>query len=786
MPGTLGNTSLFVEMTMMTMLVASLLATASSMSAGTFTDLGLSHQLVRAAATQNWQSPTHVQQHAIPAILQGDDVWAEAPTGSGKTAAFALPLLQRLLDGGPQRRGRNGIRTLILSPTRELAVQTASTFRALFPDDERGPKVLALHGGVSINPQLRSLGGGADVLVATPGRLLDVLDNNGASVEDVSILVLDEADRLLATEFAFELESILERLPPAAARQTLLFSATFPYKSRPKARQLLSPSHVRLTSEGHAAAEEGGDIDGEATPRSARPSTSARYSSSAPPATIHQRAIVVDLRERTPLLRHLLEVEGWARVLVFVRSQKSAEHVAMKLTKGGYGASTLHGALSQEVRASRLDDLRSSRLRVLVATDLAARGLDVAGLEAIVNYELPRSTADYTHRVGRTGRAGEAGVAVSFVASTGSGNEAHFALIERRHGGMAVPREMMEGFIPKDVERVFGGDDANGAADGGAAAAGGATTDELEHLPAVPGVRHSSMGLAHDRMHGGVKGRRMSKKDKLRAAAAKAGRSGGAVMSAVDDSTLVRLDKLLAERGAGSRKDVDRMIRNGLVVVDGETVPKNGAKLKIAWASCPIVDGFDYPPPPLLAVYHKPLGVVSSMKDDHGRPDLASVLPVSWQKVLHPVGRLDADTTGLLLFSRDGDLTHRLLHPKYTVEREYVAEVENTIDATDLGEKLAAGVETIEDGEPLVVPATLLGVDAQSVRLVVTEGKYRMVRRILANCGHPVVALHRVRYGEVRLDHYPIGEGDAAPIEGDALEWAEGLLHARSDVGATD
>lgn len=209
--------------------------------------------------------------------------------------------------------------------------------------------------------------------------------------------------------------------------------------------------------------------------------------------------------------------------------------------------------------------------------------------------------------------------------------------------------------------------------------------------------------------------------------------------SAVEDENedrLVRLDKLLAERGAGSRKDVDRMIRKGLVELDGEIVGKAGAKLKVPWSSTPWADGFDYPPPPLLVGYHKPLGVVSSMRDDRSRPDLSSVLPLPWQKLMHPVGRLDADTTGLLLFSRDGerarlevaspdgllalacpcqrrtsasacrptgDLTHRLLHPKYLVEREYVAEVENEIDAARLGASLAAGVETTEEGESLVV-----------------------------------------------------------------------------------
>jgi 23S rRNA pseudouridine2605 synthase len=210
-----------------------------------------------------------------------------------------------------------------------------------------------------------------------------------------------------------------------------------------------------------------------------------------------------------------------------------------------------------------------------------------------------------------------------------------------------------------------------------------------------------------------------------------------AMVATPPEQKLVRLDKLLAERGAGSRKDVDRMIRKGLVEVDGQVVGKSGAKLKVPWSCSPIVDGFDYPPPPLLAAYHKPLGVVSSMRDDLGRSDLSSVLPLAWQKSLHPVGRLDADTTGLLLFSRSGDLTHRLLHPKYVVEREYLAEVENPIDPTSLAQKLADGVETLEEGAPLVVCAKLLEVTGQTVRLTVTEGKYRMVRRVLANCGHP-------------------------------------------------
>lgn len=524
------------------LLLTALCAPSSAALTASFAELGLNSQLVNAAAQQAWQTPTKVQSTAIPAILAKKNVWAEAPTGSGKTAAFVLPLLQRLLDDGPQRRGRNGIRVLILSPTRELVVQTAETFHALATS--RGPKVVALHGGVSINPQLRSLGGGADIVVSTPGRLLDILDSNGASVGGVSALLLDEADRLLAPQFQSELEEIVSRLPAASARQTLLFSATFPFRSRPRAKALLPPEFERLVSGAETDEEadnaimvdtsvDGGDGGDGSSPAAAaaatrgddlleRDSTAARYASAAPPATISQRAISVDLRERTPLLRHLLETEGWASVLVFVGSQKASEHVAAKLVAKGYRASALHGGLSQEVRTDRLEELRSGRLRVLVATDLAARGLDVHGLPAIVNYDLPRSTADYTHRVGRTGRAGASGVAVSFIASTGAGNEAHFGLIERRHGGMCVPREVIAGFEPKDIDRL-----ATPAAAGeqrAAAAEGSGAEEAAERVPVVPGVRHSRLGLAHDRMHGGVKGRRMSKKDKLRAEAARRAR----------------------------------------------------------------------------------------------------------------------------------------------------------------------------------------------------------------------------------------------------------------------
>ena len=252
--------------------------------------------------------------------------------------------------------------------------------------------------------------------------------------------------------------------------------------------------------------------------------------------------------------------------------------------------------------------------------------------------------------------------------------------------------------------------------------------------------------------------------------------------SSLPVARLIRLDKLLADRGAGSRKDIDRLIRKGRVEINGEIVGKSGAKLKVSEDAVPVVDGYEFPPPPLLAAYHKPLGVVSTMRDERGRECLVDAMPPVWQKLLHPVGRLDADTTGLLLFSRDGALTHKMLHPKSGVEREYVAVVEGDVEPAALREKLAAGVTTVENGVDYVVFATLLEAEGQSVRLTVTEGKHRMVRRILANCGHPVQELHRTRYGGVTLGD--IAEGECDVVSEEALRWAEALLETRAPAAS--
>jgi len=409
-----------------------------------FQALGISDPLLRAVADYGYQDPTAVQLAVIPEVLRGRDVWAQASTGSGKTAAFVLPMLELLSRRElvvPRR-----VHTLILVPTRELAKQTADTISAFRRHLRQRPKTVVVLGGVSINPQMMELRGGADIVVATPGRLLDLVDKNALSLATVSQLILDEADRLLELGFADELGRIVALLPNE--RQTLLFSATCGSAVVKVAEPLLrSPVRIDVTP----------------TPTDV-------------PA-ITQRAIEVDAPRRTQLLRHLLEQNAWERVLVFVATTHATEHVAAKLRGAGLNAMALHGQLSQGARTRALDMFRASNIHVLVATDLAARGLDITGLPAVVNYDLPRSPNDYVHRIGRTGRAGESGVAISFITAEMHG---HFGVIERRHRHYVV-RERVAGFEPTQT----------------------------------------ATALLRPTTGGGVKGRRKSKKDKLREAAAR-------------------------------------------------------------------------------------------------------------------------------------------------------------------------------------------------------------------------------------------------------------------------
>ena len=412
-----------------------------------FSSLGFSPALLpvllRAITENGYLTPTAIQSEAIPAALQGRDIVASAQTGSGKTAAFALPLLHRLAETptGTTRR----VRGLILVPTRELAAQVGEAIVSLAKYLPQRIKVAVVFGGVSINPQMMNLRGGADIVVATPGRLIDLIDHNALTLASVSLLVLDEADRLLDLGFGEELGRILALLP--AQRQSLFFSATFPQAIETLAASMLTDP---LRIEVQAAPQVAPDIV--------------------------QRAIEVDPRRRTQLLRHLVQTEKFKRVLVFVATKHAAEIVADKLRKANIEAEPFHGELSQGKRNQVLQDFKLKALQVVVATDVAARGIDIAQLPVVVNYDLPRSSVDYTHRIGRTGRAGERGVAISFVSAS---TEAHFKLIEKRQG-VNVVREQVVGFEPVEVQQVN---------------------------PADP------------LSNGGIKGKRPSKKDKLRQAA---------------------------------------------------------------------------------------------------------------------------------------------------------------------------------------------------------------------------------------------------------------------------
>lgn len=409
-----------------------------------FSSLGLSAPLLRVIVEHAHSEPTPIQAAAIPAVLRGGDVWASSQTGSGKTAAFVLPILQ-LLSGAQRERGRF-VRALILVPTRELATQVGDAFRdyGRYLSDPT-LKTLVVYGGVSINPQMIALGGGADIIVATPGRLLDLIAHNAVSLSAVSTLVLDEADRLFALGFSDELTRIFALLPPR--RQTLFFSATFPPTVWQLAESLLrEPTRIEIPTEAADA------------------------------PNIVQRAIEVDAPHRTQLLRNLIELHAWTRVLVFVATKYATEHIAEKLRRGGIQAAALHGELSQGARSAALADFKAERIRVLVATDVAARGLDITQLPVVVNYDLPRSPVDYQHRIGRTGRAGASGVAVSFVSVE---TDAHFRLIEKRNR-LSLPREQLAGFEPVNTWK-----------------------------PAPAST-------------GGIKGSRKSKKDRLREAAGRA------------------------------------------------------------------------------------------------------------------------------------------------------------------------------------------------------------------------------------------------------------------------
>ncbi|QGX91007.1 ATP-dependent RNA helicase RhlE [Tatumella sp. TA1] len=348
----------------------------------TFDSLGLHAEILRAVNEQGYTTPTPIQQQAIPIVLAGDDLLASAQTGTGKTAGFTLPLLHRLAADEKPIKGRRPVRALILTPTRELAAQVGENVQSY----SRYLKLrsLVVFGGVSINPQMMKLHGGVDILVATPGRLLDLVHQNAVQLSEIEILVLDEADRMLDMGFIHDIRRILAKLP--ARRQNLLFSATFSDEIKTLAEKLLDRPKLVEVARRNTASEQ-----------------------------VSQQVHLVDKKRKRELLSYLIGKENWQQVLVFTRTKHGANHLAEQLSKDGITAAAIHGNKSQGARTRALENFKTGEVRVLVATDIAARGIDIEELPHVVNYELPNVAEDYVHRIGRTGRAAASGSALSLV-----------------------------------------------------------------------------------------------------------------------------------------------------------------------------------------------------------------------------------------------------------------------------------------------------------------------------------------------------------------------------------
>ena len=379
-----------------------------------FDPLGLSPELLRAVANEGYVTPTPVQAAAIPLVLEGRDVLAGAQTGTGKTAAFVLPILQRLHDRPlprPERGGRSPVRVLVLVPTRELALQVEESVRTY--GAQRPVRSVAIYGGVGYEPQLRALRRGVEIVVATPGRLIDHLEQGVADLSRVETLVLDEADRMLDMGFIRDIRRIVALLP--AKRQTLLFSATFSEEIRRLAAGLLvDPAQVQVTP------------------------------GNAPTELVRQVVIRVDRERKRELLTHLVRSGRIDQALVFTRTKHGASRLAEQLERDGIAAAAIHGNRSQSQRVRALTDFKAGRVTILVATEVAARGIDIDALPHVVNFELPMVPSDYVHRIGRTGRAGTEGDAISLVCiDEGRLLRDIEDLLRRR-----VPWEVVPGFEP--------------------------------------------------------------------------------------------------------------------------------------------------------------------------------------------------------------------------------------------------------------------------------------------------------------------------------------------------
>jgi len=374
-----------------------------------FSKLGLSDSILKAVEKKGYNTPSPIQEKSIPLVLEGRDVMAAAQTGTGKTAGFTLPILQLLSKGQPTKS--NQVRTLILTPTRELAAQvqdSVATYGRQLP-----LKSAVVFGGVKINPQMQKLRGGVDILVATPGRLLDLYSQNAVKFDQLEIIVFDEADRMLDMGFIHDIKRILKILP--TKRQTLMFSATFSDDIRKLAKSLVNnPVEISVT------------------PRNSTVKAVKQW--------IHP----VDKSRKQALLTQLIKDHGWYQVLVFSRTKHGANRIATQLGKKGITAVAIHGNKSQGARTRALADFKAGKVNVLVATDIAARGIDISELPHVVNFDLPHVPEDYVHRIGRTGRAGSKGEAVSLV----SADEAKQLFDIERLTQKKLDRIMVDDFVP--------------------------------------------------------------------------------------------------------------------------------------------------------------------------------------------------------------------------------------------------------------------------------------------------------------------------------------------------
>ena len=376
-----------------------------------FESLGLRTELLRAVSEKGYSAPTPIQTQAIPPILEGRDIMGGAQTGTGKTAGFTLPLLQRLMSSGIPTKGRRPVRALVLTPTRELAAQVSEsvvTYGKHLP-----LRSTVVYGGVSINPQKQKLIKGVDILVATPGRLLDHVGQRSVDLSKVDILVLDEADRMLDMGFIRDIRKVLALLP--RHKQTLLFSATFSNEIKKLSNELLkSPVLIEVAQQ---------DITAELVTQVIHP---------------------VDKSRKRELLSYLVGSNNWKQVLVFTRTKHGANRLSQQLVKDGISAAAIHGNKSQGARTRALAEFKAGKVRVLVATDIAARGLDINQLPHVVNFELPNIAEDYVHRIGRTGRAGNEGEAMSLVCV----DEHNLLKDIERLIKRDIPKDVIEGYEP--------------------------------------------------------------------------------------------------------------------------------------------------------------------------------------------------------------------------------------------------------------------------------------------------------------------------------------------------